>query len=263
MMDRRAALQALGLGATGLLVSGCGAVDVPIPEQTRACVPRTALTAISRLDGIPLVYEVNERGSSFPIEPGFLAQLETWQQYWREHSGLPVHDQVWTYGAWVDGGATCSSWHGAGRAFDISRLRAKGSPIVSCREDLWSKLPAEQAAGHRRRYWALAASLHLHFAYVLTYLFDAAHRNHIHVDNGVSGTGMSRFDKTSRVQNQALQAICSHLWDTPIEVTGVWDDATKRATSQVLERLERSGDAATNDDNWVALLTASVGRGGS
>ena len=214
---------------------------------------------MTALGGVPLVYEISETGSTFPIEPGFLAQLETWQRFWLDHSGLPAHDQVWTYGAWVDDGGTCSSWHGAGRAFDISRLRANGSPVVSCREDLWSQLPQDQVIDHRRRYWALAASLHLHFAYVLTYLYNEAHNNHIHVDNGVSGAEMSRFDKTSRVQNQALQAICSHLWDVPVEITGEWDSATRAATAQVLEQLDRSGDAA-KDDNWTVLLEKSAGR---
>lgn len=258
-MRRRAVLRGFGLGAAAALTAGCSGVDIPIPEQDRTCVPRTAMTSVSALGGTPLVYEVSERGSSFPIDPGFLSQLETWQQYWLQHSGLPAHDQLWTYGAWVDGGADCGSWHGAGRAFDISRLRAGSTPIVSCREDLWSALPTDQLIQHRRRYWALAASLHLHFAYVLTHLFDPLHRNHIHVDNGVSGSATSRFDPNSRVQNQALQAICTHLWDLPVKVSGQWDRATRTATSRVLEQLGRTGDAA-RDDNWATLLSSSVGR---
>ncbi|MGD7707904.1 extensin family protein [Microlunatus sp. Y2014] len=256
-IDRRSLL-ALGGVATVTLAAGCG-VSPPQREEQLQCAPKSAMTEVSAIGGRALVYEISETPSSFPIEPGFLALFETWQQYWLDHSGLPGHDQIWTYGAWVDNGG-CNSWHGAGRAFDIGRLRLDGVPIVSCREDLWSVMDDQaQRDVLRRRYWALAASLHLHFAYVLTYLFDDAHRNHIHVDNGVSGTELSRFSTRSRVQCQALQAICTYLWNVPVELTGEWDTATKAATTEVLSRLGVAGDAARGD-NWAAFLAASVGR---
>ena len=255
---RRRTLLALAGTAPAAAALGCHRTP-PQRAGELVCAPKSTMTEVSQLGGRPLVYEVNGRPGRFPIEPTFLGLLERWQQYWLDHSGLPAHDQVWTYGAWVDG-EECTSWHGAGRAFDISRLRRDGIPIVSCREDLWSVMDDVALRDqHRRRYWAMAASLHLHFAYVLTYLYDEAHRDHIHVDNAVSGTEMTRFDTGSRVQNQALQAICTHLWDVPVEITGEWDGATRDATAAVLSQIGASGHAARGD-NWARLLTASVGR---
>lgn len=45
--------------------------------------------------------------------------------------------EIWTYGSWIDGEPDCGSWHNAGRAFDLSRLRRGGRDVVSCRYDLW------------------------------------------------------------------------------------------------------------------------------
>ena len=87
--------------------------------------------------------------------------------------------------------SSCSSWHDAGRAFDLARLRLAGGTEVSCRYDLWRDTSGRELTRARRAYWAVAASAHRHFAYVLTYLYNAKHHNHIHVDNGRSGAGPS------------------------------------------------------------------------
>src|SRR5699024_350327 len=158
---RRRTLLALAGTAPAAAALGCHRTP-PQRAGELVCAPKSTMTEVSQLGGRPLVYEVNGRPGRFPIEPTFLGLLERWQQYWLDHSGLPAHDQVWTYGAWVDG-EECTSWHGAGRAFDISRLRRDGVPIVSCREDLWSVMDDVALRDqHRRRYWAMAASLHLH-----------------------------------------------------------------------------------------------------
>ena len=79
--------------------------------------------------------------------------------------------------------------------------------VVSCRYDRWRTAPPAELEAARRAYWAVAAGLHLRFAYVLTYLYDAQHDNHIHIDNGRSGPDLSTFRPRSRVQVQAVQAI--------------------------------------------------------
>ena len=110
----------------------------------------------------------------------------------------------------------------------------------------------------RRDYWTLAAGLHLRFADVLTYLYNADHANHIHVDNGRSGSQPSSFRSRSRVQVQAVQALCSYRWNTPVELTGRWDAATQRASREVLDRLGIGGELQ-NGDRWSQFLTASAG----
>lgn len=256
-MHRRTALGAsLAMAA---FLAGC-TDTAPSAQEELECTTAGALTDFDSLGEAVTVYEVSEARASFDIEAGFLAQLEVWQTDWLASSGLEAHDQVWSYGAFVRKGLSCDSWHGAGRAFDISRLRSGDQPVVSCREDLWSGLgEVGLREDHRRRYWSLAASLHLHFAYVLTYLYDDDHRNHIHVDNSVSGTGMSVFDRSSRVQLQMVQSACQFLWDVEVEATGTWDRQTRNASHAVLERLDAHGDVSRGD-NWQTFLRGSVPR---
>jgi hypothetical protein len=168
--------------------------------------------------------------------------------------------ELWTYGSWTDGGTSCDSWHHAGRAFDLARVRLEDQTFVSCRYDRWGGQTGTELAASRRAYWRLAASLHQRFAYVLTYLYNAEHHNHIHVDNSRSGSGPSTFRRTSRVQVQAVQAICTYLWSVPVELTGRWDGDTRRAGRTVLDRIGVTADLEAAA-GWSAFLSASADGG--
>lgn len=249
------------------MLTGCAGDDgaiTPGPGRERAtCAARSSLDGRTELGGLPLIYEVNQSASRFFFETGFLGQLEAWLTSYRDTATVDV-DQVWTYGSWIDGSGECDSWHHTGRAFDVARIRlARGSgsgprTFVSCRYDQWGEQTGDELAASMRAYWSLAASLHLHFASVLTYLYDAAHANHIHADNGQSGTALSRFRTGSRVQVQAVQAICTYVWATPVELSGRWDSATDRAARTVLERIGTGGGVDDDTEHWHAFLRASV-----
>ncbi len=255
----------VGLAAAGTGLAGCAADDATgpdLPGLRRAqptCVRRSSLPRYDRLADLPLVYEVNRRRSEFSVDGGFAGQLEAWLTDLRELTGWPLR-QLWTYGTWTDGGTACSSWHDAGRAFDLARLRLEDGTDVSCRYDLWRDASGRGLTWARRTYWAVAASAHQHFAYVLTYLYDAQHHNHIHLDNGRSGAGRSTFSSRSPAQVQAVQGVLTHLWDRPVEVTGRWDAPTREATRTVLSGLE-VGDDLTDQATWAGFLTASTRRG--
>lgn len=233
-------------------------------RESPTCVTRGSLTRYGRLADLPLVYEVSRRRSEFSLEPGFAGQLEAWLAdlvrltSWRGR-------QLWTYGTWTDGGSACSSWHDAGRAFDLARLRLADDAEVSCRYDQWRDRTGNALVEARRGYWVVAASLHKHFAYVLTYLYNAQHHNHIHVDNGRSGSAMSTFNGRSPAQIQAVQGICRHLWDQPVEPTGRWDRPTREAVATIVEALPADGgephQVITDQPTWTAFLDASVRRG--
>ncbi|MGO4958470.1 hypothetical protein ACTQ49_14600, partial [Luteococcus sp. Sow4_B9] len=152
----------------------------------------------------------------------------------------------------------CKSWHAAGRALDFAQLRRGNEVLVNCRTDLWPGQDEAIRTDLVRRYWTLAASLNLHFEYVLTHHFDDEHANHIHVDNGISGEGFSTFHRRSQVQNQSVQAICLALWGREGQVTGQWED-TEPMVSPVLDELQL-GDLR-GQENWHAFLRASVRRG--
>ncbi len=263
----RRGLLGLGVGLTAVAagVSGCTADDGGGPalpglrREQPTCVRRSSLPRYTRLADLPLVYEVNRRRTAFSVDEGFAGQLETWLTDLRELTGWPLR-QVWTYGTWTDGGTACSSWHDAGRAFDLARLRLEDGSDVSCRYDLWRDTSGRELATARRTYWAVAASAHLHFAYVLTYLYNATHHNHIHLDNGRSGTGRSTFSSRSPAQVQAVQGTLTHLWERPVEVTGRWDGPTREATRAVLAGLD-VGDDLADQGTWAGFLTAGVRRG--
>ena len=227
-------------------------------EQPRAsCVDPSSLLNTGRLGSAALVYEIDQKPQPMRFKAGFHTQLQRWLADWNTSSRYSGVRQVWSYGAYVPKD-DCRSWHAEGRAFDISRLRSGDTLLVSCRADLWDEVDATRRATLTRRYWTLAASLHLHFAYVLTHHFDEAHRNHIHVDNGISGTGMSTFDRGSRVQNQAVQAVCLALWGREGEVSGEWSD-TRTIAGPVLDQVGVSD--LRKQATWQAFLRASVARG--
>lgn len=245
--------------------SDSGFPDLPDigPRESATCVARSSLPRYARLADLPLVYEVNQRRSEFSIEGGFAGQLEAWLTDLVDLTGWRPR-QLWTYGTWTDGGSSWSSWHNAGRAFDLARLRLGGDVEVTCRYDQWRDLSGDPLTEARRGYWAVAASLHKHFAYVLTYLYNAQHHNHIHIDNGRSGSEMSLFSGRSPAQIQAVQGICRYLWDAPMEITGAYDRATREAVAKIIGDLP-TGDGLTEDlsdqRTWAAFLDASVRRG--
>ena len=253
----RRRLLGLGLGA-GVAVgttalAGCtpgGSSWPDLPDVGRrespTCVARSTLPRYARLADLPLVYEVGQRRSEFAIEPGFAGQLEAWVTDLRDLTGWRI-DQLWTYGTWTDGGDACDSWHNAGRAFDLSRLRLEGRTFVSARYDLWRDETGADLARAQRAYWALAASLHKHFAYVLTYRYNAQHHNHLHVDNGRSGAEPSSYSSRSQAQVQAVEGILEHVWDgAPLE--------------RVLADLQLT-DSLTDQPTWSGFLTASIRQG--
>lgn len=269
---RRVSRRGLGIAAGAAVVGGGGwalthrnPADSLIPstlpgagsEPHAWCADPSSLKRTGAIGSAELVYEVDQKATPMRFDPGFHSQLVRWLADWNTTSRYGGVQQLWSYGAHVakDG---CASWHANGRAFDFSRLRAGNTLLVSCRTDLWHEAAPERQRELARRYWTLAASLHLHFAYVLTVHFDALHANHIHVDNGISGSAMSRFDPTSRVQNQAVQAISQTIWGRPGQVSGEWSD-TREQVGPVLAELGLRD--LSKQTTWQAFLRASVARG--
>jgi len=256
-ISRRALLGGAGLGLVAAGATGCGVDLSDLGAERPSCAPRSALDGHDDLAGAPLIYEVDERGRTFAFDGPFYERLLDWLGFFRSVAGVEV-TEIRTYGSWTDGGVRCGSWHNAGRAFDLARLRAGGRDLVSCRYDEWGS--AADRRGALRRYWATAAALHHHFADVLTYLFDDVHQNHIHVDNGRTGTELSTFrDGASRVQNHAVQAICTHVWERPVPIDGTWADPTRAAVAAVADEIGSAGDL-TDPEAWRAFLTASAAR---
>lgn len=285
MFTRRAVL----VGGVALVLAGCVPDDDPGEGRENAsgarrgrpapsAVPADALPQVASLAGAPLVYEVTGEPASFPIEPAFAERLDACLSRHAEAADWGTPGAVSTYGTWrsTSDGERPTSWHQEGRAFDLARVTAQdGSELVSCRYDLWSGLPegSPERAAHERAYWRVAAALHRDFAYVLTYLYDAAHHNHIHVDNALSGEGRSSFRPGSWVQVHAVQAMCRHVWGRDTPITGDWDAQTREHVAGVLEEIGVRSDSeglfgggvgglfgggSLDDEEWHAFLEATA-----
>lgn len=234
-------------------MTGCGAVDVPfIPggdDDSGRCRTPASLTDFSTVGTGALGYEVDRAATSMQADPSLLERLELWAADWAELSGLGTIQEVWSYGAYVD---KCSSFHQAGRAFDFAEVVHEGGS-VSCRYDTWNPGTAAQL----RDYWRLAASLHLHFAYTLTYLYNEQHHNHIHVDNSVSGEDLSTFSSRSGVQVQLVQSALRHVHGRDVEATGSYDEQTKAELRQVQSELGLT-DPLSGAAGWHGFLRATA-----
>lgn len=221
--------------------------------------PLSEMTYFTHFAGARLYYEIDGRPSRFAMEPAFAQQLEaSLRSHWQA-AGWSEPARLTSYGTWIDGEGRSPSWHHEGRAFDIGRvIAADGETLVSCRYDLWRSLSGSARATAERAYWRLAATLHRDFAFVLTYLYDDAHHNHIHVDNGLSGAERSSFRSGMRMQVRDVQAMCRHVWGEPVDATGSWDAPTRRATEAVLDRSGVGGRLTSGDERWHAFLDATA-----
>jgi hypothetical protein len=263
----------LGLGALsagGYAVSRGGVVLPSVvgvgepypPEQRRAPVPvgREVLQRRTRVGPAQTVYEVTGRPAAVYVTEPFGARLDRWAALHRRHVGQ-APDELRSYGAWV-GSAAATSWHSSGEAVDVAALRAGGRDLTSLRHDQWRDAPATELRRRLRLYWRTAAGLHHEFADVLTYLFDDAHANHIHVDTGRFGAEQPRLIRRSRAQVQAVQAMCRHVWGrADVELTGDFDDATRDATTRILEQVGGPGELGDSREAWQAFLVATMQRG--
>ena len=267
----------LSLGAVGAVAAG-GAYAVssgpglsslpqlpglsePTPAELRIVaqpVDQSDLQARRRIGAATYVYEVSGRASTYYVTEPFGARLDGWLALHRKHIGQ-APDEIRSFGAWVRGSST--SWHSSGEAIDIARLRADGHDLTSLRYDQWSDAPATELRRRLALYWRTAAGLHHEFADVLTYLFDAAHGNHVHVDIGRFGPERPRLIRRSHAQVQAVQAMCRHVWGrTDVEVNGEFDDVTRDATTRILEQAGGQGELADSRAAWQAFMVATMER---
>lgn len=265
----------LTLGAVGVVAAG-GAYAVsrgpglpslpqlpglvePSPPELRIDpqpVDFADLAARRRIGSAAYVYEVTGRAATYYVTEPFGARLDRWLALHRRHVGQ-APDEIRSYGAWVRGSST--SWHSSGEAIDIARLRADGRDLTSLRHDQWRDAPATELKRRLSLYWRTAAGLHHEFADVLTYLFDAAHDNHIHVDLGRFGPEQPRLIRRSDAQVQAVQAMCRHVWGrTDVQITGDFDDVTRDATTQILEKAGGPGELADSREAWQAFMVATM-----
>jgi hypothetical protein len=111
--------------------------------------------------------------------------------------------------------------HGLGRAFDLTRVEMHGWSV-----DCNTAWRSDRSLASRRRYVGVAATCRVHAGTVLTTWYNAAHGNHIHVDNGVPFTIIRQ---TMRSDTTLVQASCNLLNSAGLAVDGAWGPLTDAA----------------------------------
>jgi hypothetical protein len=247
---------ALGAGALGLVGAGAAGLATAGPASAHGTI-----TTYSTINGARTVYEVNGGLTSWGYRPSFHDRLNSWLVFWNANtpSGYPNASRVWGYGAHYDGRPTEA--HNNGRGFDLSRIYTGSTRRFIARHDIWRNWTGSDLTTARRHYWATAASAHHHFRNVLTYLYNADHDNHIHIDNLVSGTGNSSFDSSSRAQVLHVQACCRYLWGLGTAIDGVWGSQTSSHSTRVLRAAGVSTGGIGTQSRWLAFNRASMRKG--
>lgn len=255
-------------GAT--LLSGGSALAAPhlsdSSDQVDAasrCVPESTLVSRSDIGGSKLIYD---SGSGTPaggkFNSAFHQKLVAWRNYYNDNNPWVPMTQIWHLGVLRPGDA--DSWHCAGRAIDLTRgigTDASAQLQFSFRYDQWKDNTGPSRIVYERRYWAAVASLHAVFRDVLTYRFNTAHYNHVHVDNGQSGTGPSTFSTGSGTQVESVQAMLHFIWGYSNRQTS-WSESVDGARcAAVLQRIGVGGRLTTSTSHWRAFLRATCRKG--
>lgn len=243
--------RAILAGGVAALTTSCasGFPSLPEPRDPGAYRTPDSLVDFSTLAGAALGYEIGRTITTYRADPRFVELLEAWAEDWTTMSGLGAMTTLWSYGAYVN---KDSSLHASGRAFDIAEVEhEQGS--VSCRYDIWGPGSATQV----RDYWRLAASLHSHFGYTLTHLYNQAHANHIHVDNATSQWGSPTFRTRSRVQVHVVQSAIRHVFGADVEINGNWDGQTRDALRPIQASLGITRPV-TDAEGWREFLRATA-----
>lgn len=116
--------------------------------------------------------------------------------------------------------------HGAGRAFDLSHIRAGNGAFIDTNTD-WNPDSACRGLRATRRYIAVAASLRRFVGTVLTGWYNDDHKNHIHFDNGVR---LAPIRRDLRTDTTLIQATCRYMnGEQGLAIDGAWGPATEEA----------------------------------
>lgn len=217
--------------------------------------------SFTKLAGVPVHYDrfqdprftYGTRGKplTFHTTEAFERKLDgCFQELW-DVCPLGQAEVITSAGAYVDKPGS----HGLGRGFDIDGLFWANKTFVTLH------YPQD-----RRFYLGVESVLRKHFGTVLNFEFNAAHRDHFHIDD-LSATG---FVAGHRTRVLYVQMILTHLFDRPVAIDGAIGSQTNGAVRNLLIDLDLSeadeiaSDTALHaklDEVWFMLLDRAAAAG--
>jgi hypothetical protein len=236
--------------------SACSEIDgahlAASPEgELAAAGPAGAggFVSMSRLDGVPLFFArgVPPRPQTFSVEPRFRDLLTATVKTVRFRAPASFGDlkRITSAGVLVDK----PGLHGKGRAFDHDAWAFEHVNIRPIAHDHNSP-----SLHRRQRYWALAALIRSHSAFVLHGEYNPDHRDHIHQDNG----GPRPFTTSSEATVKLVQAICNHIFghSPKLTIDGNFGSSSKAAAADAMHKVDLTGDIFDFGE-WTRFLLRS------
>ena len=135
-------------------------------------------------------------------------------------------------------------YHGRGEAFDLDGVFWGNTQLVA------TEYPAKP-----HLYLAIESIVRQHFGTVLGYLYNAAHRDHLHFD---ASTPVG-FQKMSKSRVEYLQGALLYVHGYQVGVDGVWGLETAEVAKAALQDLGLNTNISTRA-TWVAFLQATASR---
>jgi hypothetical protein len=179
-------------------------------------------------DRLPGQYGTRGQPRRFFMTADFHSKLEAcFSELWGL-CPLGSAEVIATAGAWVEKPGA----HGAGRAFDLDALFWPDRTFITL-----------HYPNDRGVYLAVEAVLRRYFGTVLNFEYNAAHRDHFHVDD-LTAVG---FVRQHRSRVLFVQMVLRDLFGRPIELDGRWGPQTAGAVAAVLHR-HGLGDANNPSD---------------
>jgi hypothetical protein len=207
-------------------------------------------TKFSTIAGVPVHYArspVANYGTAgkqynFYCNDKFYDKLENFVMEFSARFGKP--EIITSAGAYV----AKSGWHGSGMAFDFDAFFWHDRNFITLHE--YKSDP--------KLYMAIEALLRKHFGTVLGWLYNAAHRDHWHVDSG-RPVGFNEYSKSNV---KFLQAVITHIHEKPCVIDGIWGVNTAKLATELLEKYNLRSKGISPEVNlkgtWSKFLDAVI-----
>jgi hypothetical protein len=204
--------------------------------------PNNSFTTLS---GVPVHYDrlrnqdYGTRGvpHRFYVTPEFERKLDECFEHLWQACPFGRAQVITSAGAYVDK----PGFHGLGRALDLDGLFWPDKTFITLYDGFQGR--------NLNLYIGIESIIRMHFGQVLNFSYNAAHRDHFHIDDTEPG-----FRSGARSSALFLQNTLIHVFGHMVRRTGSYDTATRSGMALALRSLGIDGDI-DNLQIWLEFLT--------